>query len=240
MKVNVDPCACVWGGTDFPANIPVWSSRKVPFIGDRLGKTGVPRLERLCRGLQGQGEAQHWSWEKQGEGRAIIHDCCCTQKGGGDGSACCPQAMARKLCWLSKQVIAECRLLPGVHSPAHRTILHETSGSAAPEAMSCPRLPCAEQMGRETSFLPSQAPAPVSGLQFGLHSWRLPFRLCPRLKLGFAAQLFSRGNQIPLKLRAGKALLLLRRSRYSSAEDCGRGSRGGVTGLTAESSANLT
>lgn len=79
----------------------------------------------------------------------------------------------------------------------------------------------------ETSFLPSQAQAPVSGLQFGLHRWRLPFRLCPRLKLGFAAQLFSRGNQIPLKLRASKALLLLRRSRYSSAQDCGWGKQRG-------------
>lgn len=80
-KAKVGSCACVWGGTDFPANTPVWSSREAPFIGDRLGRSRVPCREQLCWGLQGLREAQHWFGKKQGKGRAIIPDCCWDTKG---------------------------------------------------------------------------------------------------------------------------------------------------------------
>lgn len=71
MKGNVDPCTCA--GVEL-------SSREAPFTGGRLGKTIVPCREQLCRGLQGQGAAQHWFWERQGEGRAVLPDCCWTQR----------------------------------------------------------------------------------------------------------------------------------------------------------------
>lgn len=57
MKVNVDPCACVWGGIAFPANTPVWSSREVPFVGDRLGKNRSASPRAALPGPAGTGRS---------------------------------------------------------------------------------------------------------------------------------------------------------------------------------------
>jgi len=186
MRVNAD--SCTWWGVELASQPAPQSGALTRLRFPATARAGQESLPQSSRGLQGRGAAPHCSGEKQGEGTAVIPTAAGHRReermvllalltSCGQKTLLAPQ---------SGLLLNAGFCLGHVHLRAGQAC--ETRGSAAPAAVSCPSLPCTGWVGREAPSSPRRR------------------RPSPGVALGFAARLFSGGNQIPLQLGVGRAL----------------------------------
>lgn len=121
------------------------SSCEAPCIADRVGKTGVPGWELLCRD---QEELSAGLGRNKGREGLLALTAAGHRREVGMVLLALLTSPGQKTLWV-------CRLQPWAHSPAHQTHLPEAATSVAPETSSCCPCSCATWQGRDLPTFPS-------------------------------------------------------------------------------------